>query len=283
MSKSTKQTPVWRTTVRAADCDWFGHANNAIYADYVISAALSAWDGDFGASRWRMRAMEMDFKTPVSHGDEIEVSSRQAGRADGLLRSIHRIGRRGDGAAVAETTVSWLPHANESADGWGEESPALSAGVHSSVKTPNQPEAYVFRRKLRVQPYEVDHTGLVNPTWIFRWGWASMFAATAHAGWPQERMLSAGFTSFQRHRSAELLGDLHADDEIEVQSRLYDLHRIRATWEHRVLRDGSVVAIDRAEGAFLSLDGKLGPAPQGLMESLVAGRDVTAGDGSTPR
>lgn len=280
--KSKYEAPAWRAEVRAADCDWFGHANNAIYADYVISAAVRAWDGDYGASHWRMSSMEMDFKAPVSRGEEIEVESRPAGTVNGLPCSYHRIRKRGEETEVAETVVTWLPPANEGPGGWAEDSSDTPATVRSTARAPNRPNAYVFRRRFRVQPYEVDHTGLVNPIWVFRWGWASMFAATDHAGWPQERMLSAGFMSFQRHRSAELLSSLHAGEEIEVQSRLHDLHRIRGTWEHRVLRNGEVVAIDRAEGAFLSLDGRFAPPPEGLMESLIAGRDMTAGDGPKP-
>lgn len=276
---SSRDGSSWRTTVRAADCDWFGHANNAIYADYVISAAISAWGADHGAARWRMSSIEMDFKSPVTHGDEIEVVSWAAGRRNGSIRSVHRIGRPGVDAVVAEAVVTWSAPDNDTPAPWAEDPPEAPARLRSTPAKPNRPDAYLFRRSLRVQPYEADHSGLVNPTWVFRWGWASMFAATSEVGWPQERMLAAGFMSYQRHRSAELLESLHPGDEVEVQSRLYDLHRIRGTWEHRFLRDGAVVAIDRAEGAFLNGSGRIGPPPEGLMESLIAGHDAGATDG----
>lgn len=117
---------------------------------------------------------------------------------------------------------------------------------------------------MAVQPYEGDHTGTANPTWIFRWGWASMFFATAEAG----------FMTYQFHRDAELRAALHPGDVVEVRSRLYDVHRIRATWEHTVLGDNEIIAIGRAGGAFLNSDGKISLAPEEMMESIVAGHDV---------
>ena len=147
--------------------------------------------------------------------------------------------------------------------------------LRSAPEEPNQPQAFIYSNRRIAQPYEADHTGRVNPTWIFRWGWASMIFASIQAGWPFERWIRAGFVTYQNHRSAQILLSLFPGEEVEVQSRLCDLHRVRGTWEHRVLVGGEVAAVDLAAGVFLNSAGRISPPPEGLMDSIVAGHEVS--------
>lgn len=264
----------WQSAVRAGDCDFFGHANNAIYTDYIVSATLAAWGADKSAGRWRLSTIAMDFKSPVSCGDMIEVVSWPAGTRDRDFLCGYRIEKCDDRALIAEALAGWDVPAEVSASDWPTDPRAGDQELRSTPREPNRPEAHIYRTLRTVQPYEADHTGSVNPIWIFRWGWASMFASTAAAGWPPERWEHAGFVTYQFHRDAELRSQIRPGDVVEVQSRLYDVHRVRATWEHTVVRDGEIMAIDRADGAFLNSQGKIAAAPVGMMESIVAGHDT---------
>lgn len=272
---ATPERAVWRSVVRTGDCDWFGHANNAVYSDYVASATLAAWGKIIPGAVWSPRHIRMTFKSPVTHGDKIQVECLPAGREDGGVRGTYRITRLGDEELVAESIVSWELRDTAGApvvcDDWPVDPQSESVRLRETPGTPNRPEARVYRKPVRVQPYESDHTGFVSATWMFRWAWASMFAASAQAGWPTDRWHSEGFLVFQNHRDADVFAAPRVGDDVLVESRLYDIHRVRGTWEHRILHDGEVIAIDRATGVFLNLEGKITPPPEGMMSEIIEG------------
>lgn len=270
------ETSIWKSTVRSDDCDFFGHANNTVYSDYVQSATLASWGEVVPGAHWALRHIEMTFKSPITFGDEIEAECLPSGGTDGRVRCAYRIRRSRDTEVAAESVALWDLHDGEEsgasiAADWPMDPQTESFKLRAAPSEPNHPEAFVYRTQLRVQPYEVDHTGTVSPTWLFRWAWASMFSASAAAGWSAERWRREGFLVFQNHRDADIFKSLHAGDEVEVESRLYDLHRVRGTWEHRILQRGEVVAIDRATGVFLNLEGKITPPPEGMMAEIIGG------------
>lgn len=272
--RRSSNVTAWHSNVRAADCDWFGHANNAVYTDYVVSATLATWGAEFGASAWRLRTIEMDFRTPVTHDDEIEVASRRAGGENGTVRCAYRIENRRERVVAAEAVATWAVPNRTAIGEWPVDPESETIKLRSAPAKPNRSEAYVYRKNVVAQLYEADYTGMVNPVWVFRWGWAQAFSVPAQVGWPMERWKKVGCAAYQIHRSAKLYGELYPGETVEVQSRLCDIQRIRATWEHRVLRDGELMAIDFAEGAFLNNEGKVSPPPSGLIESILAGREV---------
>jgi hypothetical protein len=57
-----------------------------------------------------------------------------------------------------------------------------------------------------------------------------------------------------------------------VSSRLVELRRVSGTWHHEIRRsDETLVAADRARGAFLDLVGRIRPAPVELLDDLLRG------------
>jgi acyl-CoA thioesterase FadM len=67
------------------------------------------------------------------------------------------------------------------------------------------------------------------------------------------------------------LNFLALGDWAEIVSRVYDLRRVSGTWQHRVYRNGDLVALDYSAGVFLDRAGKLRPPPQAMLDALVRG------------
>lgn len=85
-------------------------------------------------------------------------------------------------------------------------------------------------------------------------------------------MEGEGFVTFVVGHHLILGTPSREHDELAVTSRLIELRRVSGTWHHEVRRaDGSLVAADRARGAFLDLGGRIRPAPPGLLEDLLRG------------
>jgi acyl-CoA thioester hydrolase len=73
-------TFVHRETVRFRDCDPMGHVNNAVFSTYLEQARL-AWfgsDGEMPLSDVILARTEIDFRSPVTVGETVEVSVRPA-------------------------------------------------------------------------------------------------------------------------------------------------------------------------------------------------------------
>jgi acyl-CoA thioester hydrolase len=71
---------VYRDTVRFRDLDGMGHVNNAVFLTYMESARI-AFLASLGAGSNPQRSLilaraEVDFRSPVAFGEEIEVGVR---------------------------------------------------------------------------------------------------------------------------------------------------------------------------------------------------------------
>jgi acyl-CoA thioester hydrolase len=98
---------VYRETVRFRDVDVMGHVNNAVFLTYMESARVrfllhlgtASTPDDLGIIVARI---EIDFRAPLSFGDEIEVGVR-AGRF-GTKSFDLEYELRSNGRVVAEAT-----------------------------------------------------------------------------------------------------------------------------------------------------------------------------------
>jgi acyl-CoA thioester hydrolase len=73
---------VHREPVRFRDLDGMGHVNNAVYLTYMESARL-AYFRSLGLGRNPLEGLilaraEVDFRSPIELGEEVEVGSRAA-------------------------------------------------------------------------------------------------------------------------------------------------------------------------------------------------------------
>ncbi|MGZ4291029.1 MAG: acyl-CoA thioesterase [Gaiellaceae bacterium] len=66
-------TWVTRERVRFRDCDPMGHANNAVYSTYLEQARIAILGG---LEPFILARVEIDFRSELRSGEEIEVRSR---------------------------------------------------------------------------------------------------------------------------------------------------------------------------------------------------------------
>ncbi len=123
-----------------------------------------------------------------------------------------------------------------------------------------------------VQSHELGPDGRARPQAILQWLEHAVFRAADRAGWSRERMQGQGFVTFVVGHQLVLGAPALERDELTVTSRLVELRRVSGTWHHEVRRaDGTLVAADRARGAFLDLEGRIRPAPPRPLEDLLCG------------
>ena len=74
---------VYRDTVRFRDLDGMGHVNNAVFLTYMESARIaflsSLGAGDNPQHSLILARMEVDFRSPIAFGEEVEVGVRPRG------------------------------------------------------------------------------------------------------------------------------------------------------------------------------------------------------------
>ncbi|HET9323912.1 MAG TPA: thioesterase family protein [Gaiellaceae bacterium] len=95
---------VYRDTVRFRDLDALGHVNNAVFLTYMESARF-AWFRSLGAGdapyeRLILARVEVDFRSPVAIGDELEVGVRPSRLGRKSFELEYEV--RADGRIAAE-------------------------------------------------------------------------------------------------------------------------------------------------------------------------------------
>lgn len=95
---------VHRESVRFNDLDGMEHVNNAIFLTYMESARL-AYLESLGAGRNPQKSLilarvEVDFRSPISYGEEVEIGVRTGRIGTKSFELDHEV--RADGRLAAE-------------------------------------------------------------------------------------------------------------------------------------------------------------------------------------
>jgi acyl-CoA thioester hydrolase len=95
---------VHREIVRFSDLDGMNHVNNAVYATYMESARL-AYLESLGTGRNPQKSLilarlEIDFRSPISFGEEVEIGVRTSRIGTKSFDLDHEV--RADGRLAAE-------------------------------------------------------------------------------------------------------------------------------------------------------------------------------------
>jgi acyl-CoA thioester hydrolase len=102
---------VFPVDVRFRDLDAVGHVNNAVYLTYLESARIAWWLRVSGRSLSDMGMIlaraEIDYRSPVSHGEALQVGVRCAslGRSSFVLEFRVEEGKRGRLVAEARKVL----------------------------------------------------------------------------------------------------------------------------------------------------------------------------------
>ena len=88
---------VWREHVRFRDCDAMGHVNNAVFSTYLEQARIGVLGG---LAEFILARVEIDFRSELRAGDEVEIRSRCGRIGTKSFDLEHEL--RADGRLVAE-------------------------------------------------------------------------------------------------------------------------------------------------------------------------------------
>ena len=95
---------VYRDTVRFRDLDGMGHVNNAVFLTYMESARIaflsSLGAGDNPQHSLILARMEVDFRSPIAFGEEVEVGIRPSRLGTKSFELEYEV--RADGRVAAE-------------------------------------------------------------------------------------------------------------------------------------------------------------------------------------
>ena len=95
---------VYRDTVRFRDLDGMGHVNNAVFLTYMESARIaflsSLGAGDSPQHSLILARAEVDFRSPIAFGDEVEVGVRTSRVGTKSFELEYEV--RADGRVAAE-------------------------------------------------------------------------------------------------------------------------------------------------------------------------------------
>jgi len=233
------------------DCDRHGHVNNAGYVALVRAAHDRA-----GGEDGRLRELDITYRSPIAAEELVDVEVTAVERARSHVRFAYAL--RAGGVSAAQATALWE-----------------LAGPAKPVELPpvaRDAGGLPFRFSQVVRSYEVGPTGAARPQAILQWLEHAVFRAADRAGWPPQRLWSASFVTYVIGHRLVIGSPAGEGDELEVTSRLVELRRVSGTWHHEVrTAAGSLVAADRARGAFLDLAGGTRPAPAGLLADLLGG------------
>ena len=88
---------VHRDHVRFRDCDAMGHVNNAVFSTYLEEARIGVLGG---LEPFILARVEIDFRSQLRAGEEVEVGSRCSRIGTKSFELQHQI--RADGRVVAD-------------------------------------------------------------------------------------------------------------------------------------------------------------------------------------
>lgn len=284
--------------VRPADCDSFGHVNNAVYVGFVQQAIASTLAGvglaaDWqpgGDHFWQARSLSADYRYATRFGEPL-AAQLWLEDADPLqpvfgceIRSAHT-GLAGVEQVKVRTRSAWERLARVGGKPTPVPADVLAALPTQAGAAPkpftapsDQPRVRSYCWQHRTMRSESDPFGHVHLPAIYHWLEEAIFDASAQAGWPMERWYEQGYFVLQS-RHDTLFVDYPQHGEItRITSRLIDMRRLRGTWcvELRRHPSNDLLVRDYSTGVFLDLAGRPASLPARI------GRDIQFGPEMPP-
>lgn len=275
-------------TVRAYECDAYGHLNNAHYLRYMQEAAFEAsaavgypTDRYVQMGRlWLAHETEIEYLQPLYAGDTVEVRTWVADfrRVRSLRRYEFR--RAGDDTLIAQATTDWAYLDSQT----GRPVPVPDAVIAAyagddpieqhprqtfPVPPPAPPGAFTLHRQVEWRDIDGAHH-LNNAAYLNYIEDCAIHAAAAHS-WPMARWQAIGVAMVARsHRivyhQPALLGE-----DLAITSWLFDARRFSAMRHYMIQRtsDDALVAQARTLWVAVSTDThKPVRLPEGMLDDF---------------
>lgn len=247
-----------RVTVRTRwdDCDRYGHVNNAAYLALMRAAHDVA-----GMPAGKLSWVDIAYRRPVPADVLVSIDVVALEQSPAAWRIGYSISV--GGRAAAEIRATWQLGAQP------------LAPVLPSVEDDAGGRPFGFTHV--IESHEIGPDGAVRPQVILQLLERAIFRAADRAGWPRARMDAERFVTFVVGHQLTLGTAAREGAAVAVTSRLIEVRRVSGTWHHEIQdRDGALVAVDRARGAFLDPEGRIRPAPPGLIDDLLRGEPTHA-------
>ena len=275
-----------RFTIRAYECDAYGHLNNVNYIRLMQEAAISAsdavgWTMDRYAEagcQWVVRQTDITYRRPVYYADTLRIVTwvGQFGRVQ--CRRNYQFFRMAASHADVSQAGSEPPTDADDlvAEAWSDwvytdvntlrpvripdaivaDFAAASPEPYRTEKLPDPPAFPPdgFTLPCRVEWRDVDVQSHANNAACFTYFEDYAVQVGRHMGWPLQRSLKEGFAMILRqmhvvyHQAAQL------DDELIVRGWVSDLRRAMATRHYQLERPADGVVLARGRGLWICYD-----------------------------
>jgi acyl-CoA thioesterase FadM len=277
--------------VRPADCDTYGHVNNAAYIAYM-EQAFTVWLRDLGvdiSSGWMLTGIDswqpgeiaVIYNRPAYVGQTLtatiwleNIDQEQLSTGCAISQATGEIALQGYAKwrRIDRQSGQLLPLPAEIIAALGDHSAGKNkpAGAKTPVlQMPPDPahEVPSFRMPHTVHRSEIRAGDWLQPTAFLHWIEEAVYVASASVGWPAERIVGQGMVIVQ-HRHDLLIHTLpRRGEEVEVVSRVIAVRKIRGTWQHDIVRraDGALLARNWSVGVFMTREGRPCRPPAEMM------------------
>jgi acyl-CoA thioester hydrolase len=253
-SSSMPLTHTRNFRVRYYECDAYGHLNNANYLRYMQETAFDASAaGGYGMQRyeemkryWLIRESQVEFLLPLRYDDQVNVTTWIADFRRVSSRRAYEFRLSDSGELAARAFTDWVfldTMANRPAsiparlakDFYPEGVPRSFPPRQPFQAAPPAPPG-VFRTRRRVAWQDIDAMQHVNNAVYMTYASDCGFDVIACFGWPWQRMAEADFGVFLRHLHIQYLLPALLDDELEITTWAFDVHRSTATRHYAIRR-----------------------------------------------
>lgn len=250
---------ITQLTVRAYECDAYGHLNNANYLRYMQEAAFEASAAvGYPTARyesmgrlWLARTTEIEYLQPLYAGDTVEIKTWVADFRH--VRSIRRyeFRRAGEDALVAQASTDWVYLDRETGQVVAVEPEVVAAYSggdpverlpRTPFPTPPPAPAGAFTLRQRVEWRDIDGAQHLNNAAYLNYIEEAAIHAAAHYGWDLQRLSKEGIAMLARRHHIEYLQPALLADELNVTTWLYDLKRFSVMRHYNITREDTLLA-----------------------------------------
>lgn len=254
--------------VRYADCDSYGHLNNANYLRYAHETALDAFavvDHDLGKHlSWHANEVFIDYKEPFRYSDNIDVHTRLVDLSASLLSWDFEFIKHRSPRAYSQAKIKY--GLLDSYHGQSSNLPAelidLLEPEDSDGATPAEiefpamttPPSGAFIRDWPVAWRDVTPDYTLHTAAYLDYLLDFVLLAAAACGWTFERGSAEGFASVVRRKWLRIFEPAKYGDELVLSTWISSLKRATVTRQFTIRRAADQILLGEAHTLWVCVD-----------------------------